>query len=66
MRQTIVGIDVHKRMLMVAVGTITTKENEEGESSQRIEFQTRRFGTNWGELQHLVAWLQARGAEEVV
>lgn len=62
----IAGIDVHKRMLMVAVGTCTVTDREDGEVSQRVEFEMRRFGTTCAEMEHLAAWLGERGVQEVV
>lgn len=55
----IAGIDVHKRMLMVAVADASLAEGE-------MEFENRRFGTTGQELQHLRAWLQERGVKEIV
>lgn len=53
----IAGIDIHKKVLMVAVADA---------ASQELEFESRRFGTAACERQHLVAWLQERGVREVV
>src|SRR5208282_4903655 len=50
----IAGIDVHKRVLMVAVADASVGEGD-------VEFQGRRFGTTAGELQHLEAWLALEG-----
>ena len=50
----IAGIDVHKRVLMVAV------EGETGEG-EKEGFGLRRFGTTVAELEHLRAWLQTQG-----
>lgn len=58
MPYTIAGIDVHKAMLVVVVANI----QEQGE----ISFQGRRFGATTAELNHVAAWLQACGAQEVV
>jgi transposase len=55
----IAGIDVHKRVLMVAVGDASLGESD-------VEFQCRKFGTTAGELQHPAAWLGERGVREVV
>jgi transposase len=55
----IAGIDVHKRMLMVAVADASVGEGD-------AEFQCRRFGTSSGELKHLAAWLGDLGVREVV
>lgn len=55
----ITGIDVHKRMLMVAAADVSVDEGD-------LEFLCRRFGTTAGELQHLAAWLDEHGVREVV
>jgi len=59
MSYMIAGIDVHKRVLMVAVADASVGEGD-------VEFQCRRFGTTAGELQHLAAWLGERGVRAVV
>jgi len=61
MSRKIAGIDVHKRVLMVAVGPA-----DESVATESPRFQMRRFGTCTSELLHLLAWLEAEGAEEVV
>jgi transposase len=61
MTGSIAGIDVHKRMLMVAVSRGNSAEEPES-----ALLQSRRFGTTTCEVQHLVAWLQEQGVEEVV
>jgi transposase len=68
MLRRIAGIDVHKRLLMVAVGVVLGWEEKEGagEPAPRIRFEHRRFGTTTAELAHLAAWLQALGVTEVV
>jgi transposase len=53
----IAGIDVHKRMLAVAVTNARDTE---------LQFECRRFGTTVSELLHLFGWLQDRGVQEVV
>ena len=53
------GIDVHKRVLMVAVADASVGEGD-------LDFQCRGFGTTAGELKHLAAWLGERGVREVV
>lgn len=55
----IAGIDVHKRVLMVAVAEASMGDGD-------VEFQSRRFGTTALELRHLGAWLAERGVREVV
>jgi transposase len=53
----IAGIDVHKSMLAVVVGTTVQAEPQ---------WERRKFGTSVGELRHLAAWLQERAVEQVV
>jgi len=60
MSDIVAGIDVHKRVLIVAVGMATRIEEE------AVRFQSRRFGTTTSELLHLSAWLQEQGVQEVV
>ena len=55
----IAGIDVHKRMLMVALADASVGVED-------MEFQCRRFGATTGELKHLAAWLGEHGVGEVV
>lgn len=55
----IAGIDVHKRMLMVALADASVGEGD-------LEFQCGQFGTTTVELQHLAAWLGEHGVREVV
>jgi transposase len=57
MSYIVAGIDVHKKMLMVAVADAAQME---------LEFDCRRFGTTASELEQLAAWLGARGVQEVV
>jgi transposase len=57
MSYIVAGIDVHKKVLMVAM-------TEAGEVDPA--FECRRFGTTASELNHLSAWLQGRGVAEVV
>src|SRR5947209_4143004 len=53
----IAGIDVHKKMLAVVVRRA---------SGEHIEYEKRKFGTTRAEIEHLAAWLQARGVQEGV
>ena len=53
----VVGIDVHKKMLVVAVANARDTE---------LQFECRQFGTTVGELRHLSVWLQEHAVEEVV
>ncbi len=57
MSYMVAGIDVHKKVLMVAVADAAQMD---------AEFACRRFGTTASELKHLTAWLQERGVAEVV
>lgn len=54
----IAGIDVHKKMLAVAIADVAV----EGEYT----FQRRKFGVGASQLQALAAWLAAQGVQEVV
>ena len=54
----IAGVDVHKRMLAVAVADVDV----EGD----WRFERRQFGTNPSQLQALAEWLVERDVEEVV
>jgi len=56
-RGCIAGIDVHKKMLAV----IIRREGDGG-----LEYTKRSFGTTRKETQHLLAWLEQLGVEEVV
>lgn len=55
----IAGIDVHKRVLVVAVGDGSVGEGD-------LEFERRRFGTTTSDLGQLAAWLDEQGVREVV
>jgi transposase len=59
MNRSIAGIDVHKRLLEVAV----VSSDEQGEPTR---LENRRLGTTTKELLHLLAWLQQQGVEEAV
>jgi transposase len=54
----IAGVDVHKKMLAVAVADVEV----EGE----WRFERRQFGTSPSQLQELAEWFAARDVEEVV
>jgi transposase len=58
MTYKVAGIDVHKKVLMVVVTDAAAEEE--------LEFESRRFGTAASEREHLVAWLQERGVQEIV
>lgn len=57
MTYKVAGIDIHKKVLMVVVTDA---------AADPWEFASRRFGTAAGEREHLVAWLQERGVQEIV
>jgi transposase len=57
MTYKVAGIDVHKKVLMVVVTEAAAEE---------LRFESRRFGTTASEREHLVAWLQDRGVQEIV
>lgn len=57
MTYKVAGIDIHKKVLMVVVTDAAADE---------WEFESRRFGTAASEREHLVAWLQERGVQEIV
>jgi transposase len=58
MTDKIAGIDVHKRVLMVVVGTPGALAEQ--------DFLIGRFGTTSSELRRLASWLQQCGVREVV
>ena len=69
MNRRVAGIDVHKRVLMVAVAVATTRMivgEGETETQETIRFEMRRFGTTVGEMQHLASWLREHQVTEVV
>lgn len=57
MTYKVAGIDVHKKLLMVVVTDAAAEE---------LTFESRRFGTGASEREHLVAWLQDRGVQQIV
>lgn len=64
MSYTVAGIDIHKRMLVVAVAKGADQVADgAGES---LEFECRKFGAGASERQHLVSWLQQHNVMEVV
>jgi transposase len=65
MARKVAGIDIHKKVLMVVVATVSESASEE-EIEQRIEYESRRFGSGASERKHLVSWLAERSVEEVV
>src|SRR5262245_38361878 len=54
----IAGVDVHKKMLAVAVADVDVE--------REWRFERRQFGTSPSQLQVLAEWLTERGVEEVV
>jgi transposase len=67
MNDSIAGIDVHKRVLMVVVGSVSGAATDDGsEPAESIRFVKRRFGTTTSELLHLIAWLQQHRVQEAV
>jgi len=58
MAYRIAGVDVHKKMLAVAVADV--------EVTEEWRFDRRQFGTSPGELRALAAWFLEREVEEVV
>jgi transposase len=57
MNYKVAGIDVHKKVLIVAVAELGPED---------LEFECRRFGTTYRELNHMGAWLAERGVQEVI
>src|SRR5688572_181680 len=56
MSYAIAGIDVHKRVLMVAVTDVSATD----------QFECRTFGSTVSELRRMVAWLTKREVQELV
>lgn len=64
MSYRVAAIDIHKKVLIVAVATAANEVADAvGES---LEFECRRFGSGNAERTHLVSWLQQWGVMEVV
>jgi transposase len=57
MSYAVAGIDVHKRVLMVAVADVTGTDGD---------FECRRFGSTVSELRHMIDWLRDRGVQDAV
>ncbi len=57
MSYTVAAIDIHKKILMVAVADVTATEGE---------FECGRFGSTRSEWRRLIAWLEERAVQEVV
>jgi len=67
MHDSIAGIDLHKRVLMVVVGSVSGAAADDGSQPREpIRFVKRRFGTTTPELLHLIAWLQQQGVQQAV
>jgi hypothetical protein len=64
MSYRVAAIDIHKKVLIVVVASAA---GEVGDAAgEALEFACRRFGAGHGERKHLIAWLPARGVQEVV
>jgi len=50
---------------MVVVATVSRTVGE-GEVNEEIQYEGRRFGSGTSEREHIIAWLQERGVEQVV
>src|ERR1700693_4518409 len=61
----VAGIDIHKKVLMVVVATVTESVGEDG-IEPRIEYESRRFGSGAKDREHLAAWMRERRVQEVV
>jgi transposase len=57
----VASIDIHKKVLMVVVGS-----REGAASGPQCELERRRFGTTTSQLRGLSAWLRERGVKEAV
>jgi len=64
MSQLLAGIDIHKKVLMVVVATVSETGSDSGVERQ-IEYESRRLGSGASEREQLVAWLRERRVEEV-
>jgi transposase len=65
MSERVAGIDIHKKVLMVVVATVSRRVGE-GEVEEEIEYESRRFGSGASEREQLIGWLRERKVEEVV
>lgn len=52
----VAGIDVHKRMLAVVVAILREQE---------MEYQQRKFGTSYSEMEELIQWLRQLQVSEI-
>jgi transposase len=64
MKYRVAAIDIHKKVLMVVVATAAEEVTDA--TGEALEFECRRFGAGSSERNHVVGWLQERGATEVV
>lgn len=64
MAYRVAAIDVHKRVLIVAVATAA--EEVKDAVGEALTFECRRFGSGAQEREHLTAWLRERAVQEVV
>jgi transposase len=64
MAYRVAAIDIHKKVLMVAVATAADQVADA--TAEALEFECRRFGAGTQERKHLLAWLRERGVHEVV
>jgi transposase len=70
MPHKVAGMDVHKKVLMVVVATVSdtiildTAGDEEW--ARKISYECRRFGSGAAERGHVASWLKERGVEELV
>jgi transposase len=60
----VAGIDIHKKVLMVAVAAMADEVADAAGAA--VEFECHRFGTGAQERQRLVSWLQQQQVREVV
>ncbi len=65
MPERVAGIDIHKKVLMVVVATVSRRMGGD-EVEEEIEYESRRFGSGASERGHLIAWLRERKVEQVV
>jgi transposase len=64
MAYRVAAIDVHKKVLMVAVATASGEVKDP--VGEALEFECRRFGATAQERSSLIAWIQQRDVSEVV
>jgi len=64
MAYRVAAIDVHKKVLIVAVATGANEVQDP--AGEQLQFECRRFGATAQERLSVIAWLQHRGVSEVV